>query len=41
MGVFAIRIEHPLDVTVQCPQHADARMHDEVAAFGGADQEAR
>ena len=37
MRVFAIGIEHPFDVPVQCPQHADARMHDEVAAFRGAD----
>ena len=38
MGVFAIGIERPLDVAVQRHQHPDARMHQEVAAFGGADQ---
>jgi hypothetical protein len=38
MRVFAISIEHALDVAIECPQHADARMHQEVATFGGADQ---
>ena len=33
--VFPIRVEHPLDVPVQRPQHADPGMHHEVAAFGG------
>jgi hypothetical protein len=27
MMVFAIRIEHPLDVTVQGPHYTDAREH--------------
>jgi hypothetical protein len=29
--VLAVVVEHPLDVTVQRPQHADPRMHQEVA----------
>jgi hypothetical protein len=41
MRVFARLIEHSFDVPIERPQHADPRMHDEVAAFGGADQEAR
>jgi hypothetical protein len=32
------RVEHPLDVPIECPQHADPRVHQEVAAFDGADQ---
>jgi hypothetical protein len=27
MGVFAIGIEHALDVAVQCPHDADSRQH--------------
>jgi hypothetical protein len=38
MRVFAIGIEHPFGVTVQRPQHTNARVHHEVAAFRGADQ---
>jgi hypothetical protein len=38
MRVFARLIKHALDVPIECPQHTDARMHQEVAAFGGADQ---
>jgi hypothetical protein len=38
MGIFAGRFEHPLDMPVQGPQHADPRMHQEVAAFGHTDQ---
>jgi hypothetical protein len=37
---LARRIELTHDVTVQRPQHADARMHQEVATFGGADYQA-
>ena len=33
-------IKHALDVPIECPQHADARMHQKVAAFGGANQAA-
>jgi hypothetical protein len=33
MRVFAIRIERPFDVAVQRPQHANAGMHQEVAAL--------
>jgi hypothetical protein len=28
----------PLDVPIDGPHHADARVHEQVAAFGGADQ---
>jgi hypothetical protein len=38
MRVFAVGIEHPLDLAVQRPQHSDPRMHEEVAAFGCTDQ---
>jgi hypothetical protein len=38
MRVSPVGVEHPRDVPVQSPHHADARMHQEVAAFGGADQ---
>jgi len=38
MCIFARRVKRPLDVSVQCPQHPDARMHQEVATFRGADQ---
>jgi hypothetical protein len=38
MRVFAVRIEHPFDVSVQCPQHTNAGMHQKVVAFRGADQ---
>jgi hypothetical protein len=30
--------KHPLDVPIDSPHHADARAHEQVAAFGGADQ---
>jgi hypothetical protein len=40
MRVFAIGIEHPFGVPVQRPQHTNARVHQEVAAFRGADQTA-
>ena len=30
--------KHPLDVPIDSPHHADARVHEQVAAFGGADQ---
>jgi hypothetical protein len=40
MRVFARGIKLPFDVPVQRSQHADARMHHEVAALGGADQAA-
>jgi hypothetical protein len=40
MMIFAIRIEYPLDVTVQCPHDADARHHRGAAvAFGDEDQD--
>jgi hypothetical protein len=32
------RIEQPLDLPVQSPQHADPRVHQEIAALGCADQ---
>jgi hypothetical protein len=39
MMLFPIRIEHPLDVAVQCPHDADARKHRRSAvAFGDHDQ---
>ena len=38
MRVLPVGVEHPLDVTVQRPQHSDPRMHQEVAALGGTDQ---
>ena len=38
MGVFAIRIECPLDVAVQRPQHTHARVHQGPAVFGGHDK---
>ena len=38
MGILPRRSEHLLDIPVQRPQHTDARMHQEVAAFSGADQ---
>jgi hypothetical protein len=40
MAIFARRVEHALDVTVQRPHHADPRVHYEVAALGGTDQAA-
>jgi len=40
MRILPIRIEHPLDVAVQGSQHADARVHQEIAALGGTDQTA-
>ena len=30
--------KHPLDVPIDSPHHADARVHEQVAAFCGADQ---
>ena len=30
--------EHLLNVPIDSPHHADARVHEQVAAFGGADQ---
>jgi hypothetical protein len=36
MRVFAVGIEFALDVPVKRLQHADARVHHEVPAFGGA-----
>jgi hypothetical protein len=30
MMVLAIRVEYPLNVTIQRPQHGDPRMHQEV-----------
>jgi hypothetical protein len=38
MLLFARRVKHALDVAVQRPHDTDARMHQEVAAFCGADQ---
>jgi hypothetical protein len=38
MCVFARGIKHPLDVSVQRSQHSDSHVHQEIAAFGGADQ---
>jgi hypothetical protein len=38
MMVLARRVEHALDVAIERPHDADARMHQEVATFGGADQ---
>jgi hypothetical protein len=38
MFVLAIRIERPVDIAVQRPQHPDTRMHHVVARFGGTDQ---
>jgi hypothetical protein len=40
MRVFARLIKHSLNVSVQRPEHADARMHREIAAFGDVDQAA-
>jgi len=33
MGVLAIGVKHALHVSVQCPQHADTRMHQWPTAF--------
>jgi hypothetical protein len=38
MGIFAVWIELPNDVTVQCSRHSDPGMHQEVPALSGADQ---
>ena len=38
MMVFPVSIEHALDVTVQCPRHADAREHRITAALGDQQQ---
>jgi hypothetical protein len=35
---FARRIEHPLDIPIESPQHADARVHRRSAIFCGHDQ---
>jgi hypothetical protein len=40
MRVFPLGVEHALDVTIQCPEHADPRMHHEVPALSGRDQDA-
>jgi hypothetical protein len=36
MRVFARLIESPLDMLIERSQHADARVHQKIAAFGGA-----
>jgi hypothetical protein len=36
--LLARRVEHPLNTPMEGSQHPDARMHQEVTAFGGADQ---
>jgi hypothetical protein len=38
MTLFAIRIEHPLDVAIQRPQHNDPRVHQRPTAFRSHDQ---
>jgi hypothetical protein len=38
---FARGIKHPLDVSVQRSQHSASHVHQEIAAFGGADQATR
>jgi hypothetical protein len=38
MRVFAVGVEHALDVAVQRPQDADPRVHQGVAAFSATDQ---
>ena len=38
MQVFPVRVEHALDVTVQRPHDADARMHQRSATFRRHDQ---
>jgi hypothetical protein len=38
MRVLAIGTKHALDVAIERPQDADARVHQEVATFSGADQ---
>jgi hypothetical protein len=38
MRVFAIGIEHALDVSIKPAQHPDARVHHEVTTFCSADQ---
>jgi hypothetical protein len=36
--VIAATARMPIDVSIERPQHLDASMHHEVAAFGSADQ---
>jgi hypothetical protein len=38
VAIVAIRIERSNDVSVQCPQHRYAGVHQKVAAYCGADQ---
>ena len=38
LRVFAGRIEYPLDVSVQRPQHADARHHGRAVELGDQEQ---
>jgi hypothetical protein len=38
MCVFAGGIKRPFDLPIERPQHADARVHQKVAALSGADQ---
>jgi hypothetical protein len=37
MSVSGVPVQ-PVDVPIKCPQHADVRVHHEIAAFGSADQ---
>jgi hypothetical protein len=34
MVILAVGIEYPLDVAIQCPQHANARVQQRPAIFG-------
>ena len=38
MGILAGRIEHPPDVAIECPHHADARHHRRAVLFSDQDQ---
>ena len=38
MRMLSRRSEHPLNVPIDSPHHVDARVHEVVAAFSGADQ---
>ena len=38
MRVFARLIKHPLDIPIERPHHADARVHQRSAIFRGRDQ---
>ena len=38
MLFFAIGLEYALDVPIECAQHPDASMHQEIAALDGAEQ---